>query len=327
MKTKIVYVLVSSPDDLYLEQTFVSVFTMKYHNPDAQITLLVDEATGNTLVDKRANIFQYITELKTVAIDDKYTNMQKSRILKTTVREHIDGDFLFVDSDTIICEPLDAIDDLNCEIGAVYDVHQKFENNYGKQYLSDRLIRYFDFNASLVEEYFNSGVMFVKDTPTAHQFYHKWHDNWEIGANKGLSLDQTSLAVTDYQLGRVIVPISGIYNCQIRYNINYLVDAKILHYFSSNQGDISTLFENIFYRLIKKDMTIPKEYLPLLKDPKRNFSPLISIKGGIDAELCNSAYLFCGVQLYQKARPVYKCMLVLLRIIRKLVNIRILAKS
>ena len=41
MKTKIVYVLVSTDKDFYLEQAYVSMYSAKYHMPDAHIALLV----------------------------------------------------------------------------------------------------------------------------------------------------------------------------------------------------------------------------------------------------------------------------------------------
>ena len=40
MKTKILYVLVSSEADVYLEQALVSAYSARRHNPDAVLTLL-----------------------------------------------------------------------------------------------------------------------------------------------------------------------------------------------------------------------------------------------------------------------------------------------
>ena len=43
MKTKIVYCIVSNDEDIYLEQAWVSIYTLRRHNPDAEVILLVDK--------------------------------------------------------------------------------------------------------------------------------------------------------------------------------------------------------------------------------------------------------------------------------------------
>ena len=53
---KYVYVLVSSPDDLYYEQAVMSVYSLRRHMPDADIEVLVDNKTyesfhGNRIVE------------------------------------------------------------------------------------------------------------------------------------------------------------------------------------------------------------------------------------------------------------------------------------
>lgn len=49
MKTKVAYVVVSSPNDIYLEQAYVSMFSLKHHMPDAYIVLLTDRLTSESL--------------------------------------------------------------------------------------------------------------------------------------------------------------------------------------------------------------------------------------------------------------------------------------
>ena len=53
MKTSLVYVLTSSPSDLFYEQTLVSVWSARYWNPYMKIVLLVDDLTDETLVGNR----------------------------------------------------------------------------------------------------------------------------------------------------------------------------------------------------------------------------------------------------------------------------------
>lgn len=53
MKTKIVYVLVSDEKDLYLEQAWLSVYSLRLHNPTAYVVVLMDDNTERSLVGKQ----------------------------------------------------------------------------------------------------------------------------------------------------------------------------------------------------------------------------------------------------------------------------------
>ena len=129
MKTKIVYVLVSSSRDIYLEQAYISMYSVKYYMPDAYIILLVDKQTEETLVDVRKKETKYVDEIISVSIKGNYTPQQRSRILKTSVRKYIVGDFLFLDTDTIVVKPLSEIDYIEADIAACWDSHTTFDLN------------------------------------------------------------------------------------------------------------------------------------------------------------------------------------------------------
>ena len=120
MKTKLVYVLTCAPEATYIEQALISIWSARYHNPDAHIVLLVDDKTDQLLVGKRAEVLEYITEKVVVPFEDvNATMMYRSRWIKTQVRDLVQGDLLFIDCDTIVNHSLDELDVLQCEVGAV----------------------------------------------------------------------------------------------------------------------------------------------------------------------------------------------------------------
>lgn len=49
MKTKIVYVVASLDDDIYMEQAIVSAWSARYYNPDCQIEMVCDQDIFKTL--------------------------------------------------------------------------------------------------------------------------------------------------------------------------------------------------------------------------------------------------------------------------------------
>lgn len=69
---KYVYVLTSTPKDLYYEQCLMSVFSLKAHNPNAQVQILVDNKTAEsfTAENKRDGLKKIGAEIISVDFDE-----------------------------------------------------------------------------------------------------------------------------------------------------------------------------------------------------------------------------------------------------------------
>ena len=100
--TKYLFVLTSSPKDFFCEQTLVAIASLRCHNPNAFVTLLTDDRTAESLMGKRAVLKEAVDELKVLSLDEKLSPMQRSRYLKTVMRNEVDGDFLYMDSDIAV---------------------------------------------------------------------------------------------------------------------------------------------------------------------------------------------------------------------------------
>lgn len=237
MKTKILYVLVSSDGDCYLEQAYVSMCSVKHHMPDAHIVLLTDKATHNTFIGLRGEKMALADELIVIELDSqKYNAQQRSRLLKTNSRNHVKGDCLYIDTDTIITKPLYEIDAIKSDLAACWDTHTtaKASPFYGLTLRDGHKLGW------PVEEediYFNGGLMYAKDSPKAHEFYTLWHHNLQEGWKVGVMMDQPSLAKTNYMLGHVIDVLPEVWNCQLIYGMKFLRDAKIVHYLITSYAD------------------------------------------------------------------------------------------
>ena len=175
---KYLYILASNNTDFFLEQALISITSLKYRMPNAFVSLLIDDRTEKTLTVKRSNILNLINELKVIEIDPKYNKVACSRWLKTSMRQSIKEDFLYIDSDTVICDKLSEIEDNDFNIGAVLDLHTMINQSLGKKHYQrdDKLL---GFNSSfLSEKYYNGGIIYCKDTPECHSFFDKWHELW-----------------------------------------------------------------------------------------------------------------------------------------------------
>ncbi|MDR2406565.1 MAG: hypothetical protein LBE13_00405 [Bacteroidales bacterium] len=272
---KYLYVLTSDTTDYYLEQALMSIASLREHTQNGFVSLLVDDITEKTLIESRRTILGMIDELKIVTLPDEINKMQRSRWLKTTMRDYIDGDFLYIDCDTIISGDLSAIDDLKIEIGAVPDAHTKFNNSYGSRPYVLSVIKRIGFTFSPEPTYhFNGGLIFSRNTPLCRGFFKEWHKLWQISRSKGISTDMPSLSQANINCNQCIQVIDGIWNCQIMSGgLQYLANAKIIHYFSSNKQENPYLPANeaVLENIRRTGLT--ENMRDKFKNPKTLFAP------------------------------------------------------
>jgi hypothetical protein len=296
MNTKIVYVLISNEHDTYLEQTLLSVYSAKMHMPNIEIILLMDNLTNSTLIGYRNVILDYITTKVVVEIEGKYTNQQRSRILKTSIIEHVKGDFLFVDSDTIITNSFEEMDSFDFDIGAVSNLHLSSLKKYYNYLVIKKRINEIEELIDIDENrtYFNSGVLYVKDNDKTRIFFRTWNDYWRKGNVIGISVDQPSFMIADVLNNHIISELPGIWNCQMHWGLKYLYNSKIIHYFSSNipfhkKEYLAEFTSENLYLDIKMKGYIDDKTKQILRNPYNYFDECTLIICGQDVIIWNSA--------------------------------------
>jgi hypothetical protein len=252
LKTKLVYVLTSSPENNYIEQALISVYSARYHNPSAYIVLIVDNLTDQLLVGKRSEILRYISEKVTIECDPEFSPMLRSRWIKTSVRNIIKGDFLFIDCDTIITRTLHEIDDFIFELGAVPESHLPVNQlNRGMYEKVDAYAALMGWNLSTLGYYFSSGVIYAKDNESTRLFYKKWNHHWLEGIKKGVKIDQPSFAKANIECGNPIQKMDDIWNCVMYTHPLFDRNAKILHFCSYQ--NMSYVFTEKFLKKIQNE--------------------------------------------------------------------------
>lgn len=274
MKTQIVYVVVSSDNDLFLEELWASLFSLRIYHPKAIVKVLVDAPTAKRIED-RPVLNDMITEVVKVDVPEHYSPMARSRVIKTSIRNIIEGSFLYVDTDTIICHTLDEIDDLNCDIAAVPDCHLSFANHPFRASAINRVRKIFDEGIEDNEFYFNGGVMYVADNDQTRRFYKQWHENWEKSSlEKKDNADQPALSVTDKKFGYIINCLPDVFNCQLALSLRYLHEAYIVHFFHMDfikDQSYSPFMGLDIYREIKEAHAITPHAEELIRHCKSSF--------------------------------------------------------
>lgn len=260
---KYLYVIISDLQDIYFEQAYISILSLKESNPNAFISILTDSETKKNIDESsRSSINNFVDEFIVVNIPSSFSKKHKSSWLKTSMRSYISGDFLFIDSDTIILNKIDESLFCGYLIGAVPDLHRKFSEHINRDKLNALFKELgFVFNN---ENYYNSGVLFVKDCPETTSFFKLWHMNWL--KNKDMcKYDQPLLAMTNNSFN-IIKEMQGVFNCQIMYGIHLLNKASIVHYFASNfvtadsEKPFKLMDKQIFLNFRNSDYKVVPQY-------------------------------------------------------------------
>ena len=297
LRTQIVYVLVSSEQDYYLEELWVSLFSLRQFHPREKVLVLADAPTAARIKD-RPEMDKLISELQIVPVPEDYSGKFRSREIKTSVRNLIEGDFLFIDTDTVITAPLDEVDTLPVKnIAMVPELHGPFKNHVTYDYTWRDVKRIFGVDVSDSPYWFNSGCMLVRDNDLTREFFRKWNANWKHSAfNKGNSSDQRALLCTDKGYGYIIECLPDVFNCQVAMTIQHFYEAKIVHFWHFRNLFYSDLSYSPYcskdiYKQLRQDGGISQETARTIANCKSSFRSPSMIVGKRDMNLLFSPFV------------------------------------
>lgn len=315
---RIAYVLTSSRNDVFYEQLMVSIKSVKYHMKKQKIVVVVDTDTYKTFTGDRKSIFEY-AEVISIKTPNKYSQKESSRWLKTSLRNIIDGDFLFVDCDTVICRDFmgEVIDEplaMVLEFNHMLSEHTK----RNKLYWINRFAECgWEFDSN---ELFNSGVMWVKDTPETRRFFSLWNEYWQKTLEHGVSADQPALNYINQTKLKMISILDGTWNCQVSSapaGVEYLSEAKIIHYFHFNNDSA--------YKLCDLNVIMNEKYKCELEDifsnSVRAFKPCYFVAVGSQDDL------FMDTIVYRALRKAMSNHKIIFNICEKIANVVLNLKS
>ena len=304
---KYVYVLTSSGNDIYYEQFFLSLVSMRLYNPDAEVIALTDKRTKQGLNGKRSGYEKYVSEIKVINSPDEFSQKEASRWLKTSVHRYFTGEFLYIDCDTIITDKLDNELPPDIKIGAVLDNHVTLENHHLKNFFQKE-DTHIGFSSSLkTNRRYNGGLIFCGSDSQAPDFFEKWHSLWTESRKSGCSQDMPALNQANYEMGNIITELDGEMNCQISHNgLPFLHDAKIIHYYATSLNSVDPAFKLSSPRIfdsIKETGEISPEIMKLLENPRSAFEPLSRIvSDNAVIEALDSSFFFKLIR-FNKRHP------------------------
>jgi len=283
---KYVYVLTSTTKDLYYEQAVMSAYSLRKHTPSAEIIVLVDNKTKDsfTAENKRTALSKYATQIISINYEDSVPNVDRSRLIKTSIPQYVRGSFLYIDCDTIICGDLSDIEKENAVTGGVLDGHVMLGEHIHKKYFLQRDKKLGFQGTKVLGANINGGLILAKgDTPEQQsqtdELFRQWNEIWKYSAyEKHDKHDQSALNEANYRTGLKMSLLDGKWNCQPSHGgLAFLKDAKILHYYSSefsgkNYVPYYKLADKELQMRLKENDDIPQDIKALIDDPKFQFN-------------------------------------------------------
>lgn len=292
MTTKILYVLVSSPGDYYLEQTYISALGARSHNPHTDVELLADKSTVESLGARGPlgeSFKSLFSRIHAIDLDPSLSAVKRSRILKTGMRNYVEGDFLYIDSDTLVGPLEAALEALPYKLAACPDTHCAFPDHPHRS-ATIHLCQKIGYDVSSEPYYYNGGVMLVRDTPENARFFSMWQSAYQEGFEKGIFQDQPSLSLVNSKCGCPIATLDGFWNCQIQHGVRFLKDAFVVHYVCTNVGtgpqdSLFLLNNRKVLQRVRDHGGITEEVRQVVDDPFTGFAALTQVFAGEDVYL------------------------------------------
>jgi hypothetical protein len=245
------HILISDgPDsDAFCEMTYLTVSLCKRLYPNSRATVLTDERTATN------SPFDFDT-LQIEPIPGEFTsNVERSRYLKTTMRQLVEGDFVFLDSDALPLKPFDEITTHGAPFAAALDRNRESPDPVSPQWIVpfyDELSWYYP-----LDHYYNSGVMFMADSLAMREFSENWHNNWRLLlTHYGVYQDQPSLNHTlqEFDIDAYELPLTC--NAMVDASPYFSRGAKIVHYFlrgKDRQPDPISLLAHLIRHIRETD--------------------------------------------------------------------------
>ncbi len=248
-----VYALVARETGYFAEMAAISATTLSKVMPKTKITFLVDKATD----ELSAPAIEILRKLATNWIVAPTNNMPPSvasRMIKLSCRNLVDGDFIFIDCDTLVARDLSKLIAHRGEFAVVED----------SPAMPDA-IRSFAREAELVipPRYFNSGIMGMRDTPTVRAAFSNALSTWHKNQERGLHFDQIFLNAALHESDVQITWLSPAFNAQIWSKTYHAIKPRIFHVFSGGFEERNETVLHILAKELKRTGTVDQEKIDL----------------------------------------------------------------
>ena len=243
-----VYVICASPADHFAEMAAVSMASLRLVHPNASIVAVMDDATfaGDT---PGISAIRDVAQCVVPETNGFGTPLLKSRYLKTNLRRIIEGDFVFLDSDTIILRPLNAIWETAADIAAAPDLDEE-GRPYSMTEVQRELFTQLDW-APFRGHFLNAGVFLMRDNDATRSLADALAQDWRhFVETTGKPNDQLAFNHVLFRTARSTM-LPTRFNAQIRMNPLVARGAHIAHIFSGRFDELNDTVLHVLSKRLK----------------------------------------------------------------------------
>lgn len=305
----IVYVLTDGEKQECYAELVISLCSLRKRQFKGDVFVLMNQDTKE-LLEKlgRREFEQYRVNPIVVEVPEGYSKRFASRYIKTSMRKWIKGDFLYIDTDTMIADELP-------DVISEYDIAMVLEHHVACRDMGPSLKNYTNRLHSrcgydeITNDlfYFNSGVIWAKDTEIVYRMFDGWHQRWsDYSHSRGVLQDQPALNLTNKEMGGVIHQLPGVYNVQVSdspFPTQYLANAKIIHYKHHSSSTYLLATE----KMEEIDIENPR-IQKMIDAPKEAFSMGTLLQKDDDREqIMQSIHFRLIDRLYRRHPKIFQC--------------------
>lgn len=217
------YVLATRDNRDLLVMAHVAILSLRHTHPDATTRLVVDEPTAELIAREYPAIEEAVGHMLVVDTDIEDA-VKSSRFLKTSLRNRVEGDLLFLDIDTIVIRSLRALHEHASTLAGVEDRDAADLVAGSRRELYERVGW-----PGPRRPYLNSGVLFCRGDEQGQRLGEAWHTRWLEGLAVMGTSDQPALQQAMQDTGVSVEVLPEQYNFKFQGAGQRLGEPVIFH--------------------------------------------------------------------------------------------------
>jgi hypothetical protein len=233
MSHQICFVLTSDGRDVHADMTQIAAQFARRTNRGISISVLCDEESRQCLDRQRHPLLNHIDRLIPVWSPPGPAAF-RNRYVKTQMRRHLQGPFLYLDGDTLVLDRLDEI--FSCRAACAGVANHNGPTN-PCQIFKDEEAVFHQLGWPIPHNYYiNGGVLFLGDDKESYSFCETWHSKWLMASKRtGTHFDQPSLNSAVNESAPNFLLLNHRYNAQVNISPRSAPGAAIWHIYHSDR--------------------------------------------------------------------------------------------
>jgi hypothetical protein len=226
--------------DDYGAMLCVSAASLRRQHADVEVVVVSDRTSLSQIGTSRTTLERYTDRI--VEVDGvQGTSRERSRVLKTTLRRHLEGRFVFLDLDTVILRKLDQL----LKYTGPFTIALDYETGIVDE--RDRAIYEQLDSVHYPARAYNSGVMSVDDSPLVRALFEEWHRRWLRGRDAGKLEDQQALNSTIAAQRFPVDVLDPDDNAMILYFPQRFRSCRVAHFLASTRMSRTLMSDLVDY--------------------------------------------------------------------------------